>query len=296
MLTEFWHSFILFSIPSKRLLQADQVGVVTLIGHKHVYMFIFCFSSFLYYFKKNLSCTVVDDGTLTERDVTIIKRHFQGIHIILHKKANQLIYKKLLSHPSLMRYRRLKLIDRFNLKLTDPFLLTNYKKIIYMDCDILFFRKPKEILSWANHGYGPPLYIPERPIKSNQNEPGEWAIVNNMFRDYMNLPIDRNFNSGLICIDRTQIDLELIDKSIDYTHRVKLDRTWTPEQYSLSAVCAKYKAVSLGNRYRHLIRPSDLYGQKKINYTLLHFAYLTKPLFWKYAMRLIIKTRFFRIK
>lgn len=287
------HFFLLLVFPKKTILKKGKLGVTTIIGHKHVYMFVFSFHSFLYFFKKKIACTVIDDGTLREHDITFIKANFPGIKIVLHKNANKEIYKKLLLYPNIKKYRKLKLIDKFNLKLTDPFLLSDYEKIIYMDCDILFFRSPKEIISWTNKKYTQPLYIPERPLKDKDTEPGEWSILNNIFKDYIKIPIDSNFNSGLICINREQLDLDLLEKSIKYTHKIKLEYTWTPEQYALSTICAKHKAIALGKNYRHLIRKSDLTDSKKINYTLLHFAYLSKPLFWKYLLTLLLKTRFF---
>lgn len=276
-----------------QLPKTGKVGVTTLIGHKHVPMFICSTHSFFYNLKKFLPFTVIDDGTLTASDVLSIHWHFPNIKIIRHKQANIKINKILSRYHHLREYRHLRLNDRFNIKLTDPFLLTSYQKIIYFDCDILFFNIPWKILSWIANG-NESLYASETTKPKTTSEPDEWRIINNMFKEFIGLSIDPNFNSGFLCIKRIQYDLKLLDRATKYLTKIGLCETWVPEQYSLSALFAKNKAMALGNNYKHVVNPQDQALRNPYKYTFIHYAYLAKTQYISHAIKLLLRTHFFR--
>ena len=295
IMSRLWHRcfrLLLMFIYARPLPIDGNIGVTSLIGHKHVHMFICSLHSLFFHLNVTLPCFIVDDGTLTKNDLALIQKHFPNIHIERHDHASKKLRLLLHRYPHMYKYRQIKLVDQFNLKLTDPFLLCPFEKIIYMDCDVLFLHTPTHVQVWMHKKNSKPLYVPER--EPHPLEPNEWQLVNNMFRDRFDRSIDPDFNSGFLCVRRSQYDMRLVDKVLEYIYRIQLERSWTPEQYALSAIWAQERATALPKSYATTVRPlkrEELNAPDKI---FIHFAYLAKSQYIRVALREIFKTNFFR--
>lgn len=91
---------------------------------------------------------VHEDGSFDKKTILKLEHKFPGLEVLRLEKASQMIdnipglSEKLLEH----RKRGHKLIY----KLVDILLLSHAKKVMVLDSDVLFFKKPSEILEFIN--------------------------------------------------------------------------------------------------------------------------------------------------
>lgn len=275
----------LLRCPPVVLPTEGDVGVCTVAGSAHRDMLIHTLLSFYYVSKKALPCMVVDDGTLTTKDKAKIRYFFPGVNITNYTLATKRLQKILRKYPHSYRYRMSHLAERLNVKLFDPFLLSPFEKIIYMDCDILYYKKPTEILRWASGMSKKALFSSEYSNVYPGKDAGDisWSIVTAMFQERINPAMDTAFTSGLFCIRRSQYSLSRVEEILTYMYHVGLAETWTTEQFIFAVLSAEMDAAILPPTYRHIP-----YAQK-IEVTddtiCIHCAYLTKPFYVSLALR-----------
>ena len=120
----------------------------SLVCHRHAYNYILAIKSFLRFYN-DVTVIVHDDGSLTKKDKDTIKKHIRNINIIDRGYADVKINKILDQYPNCRRYR-----DAFvnALQLFDYMLLCESNKIVSLDSDILFFKKPDTLIDWLRDG------------------------------------------------------------------------------------------------------------------------------------------------
>ncbi len=127
---------------------STSVGVCSLLCHRDVYMFIINIFSLSYFTKSGYSVYIVDDGTLTVSDKRLLRRMLY-VKIEEHSTATKKINTLLKAFPYVHQYRFHP--KTANLKLTlDVLLLAPFEKFIYMDADLLFQKRPEELLRWMS--------------------------------------------------------------------------------------------------------------------------------------------------
>lgn len=271
-------------------------GVVTLISKEYVEMSIASLQSFFFHLERNLPCTIIDDGSLTKKDYLLIKKFLPGIKIISASKYKNTTLNKLIDYEKCYRYRNSNLKEKFNVKLFDPFINSYYKKIIYLDCDILFVNKPTEIADWIDSNKKSSLYASEYGYGEKESSTLDqgWKIALRMFSNKYNSIQHLTFNSGFLCMHKDSFNLKKINQVLSHMYEVGLAETWATEQLTLSYLIAEDKNKNLYPLCLHLTRFSlpdktILEGAK-----FLHFAYKSKPYFYKFATFELIKNRFFK--
>ncbi len=132
-----------------------------LTSTKHVRMALLALKSFLRFYQ-DVSVVIHGDGTLKKEDEALLRKHIQGCRIILKREADPKISEALRDYPALNEFRskRVNLIQAFDFNL-----LSKAKKIMAMDSDVLFLRKPEEIIQWFTGSNREVLYsYEEKPI------------------------------------------------------------------------------------------------------------------------------------
>lgn len=179
----------------------DSFEIHLLICHEDIGMLIYCLKSFLYFSEKAYHVVLHDDGSLTKKDIKRLKRHFVNIRILKKKQADKLVYDKIKEYEAIKKYRYSYMCKNWvyrtnfnpyvlSIKLLDFNLLSNAKKILVLDTDILFFKKPIEILEWINDD------------KENR-------ILSSVEQSPRNI-----FNSGILCINKDIFNLDHIEEWI----------------------------------------------------------------------------------
>jgi len=241
---------------------------------------------------------VVDDGTLTEKDVKKIKDHIKGIKVSRRIANDKRIKKALSKYKYCLKYRSERFKDRFYIKLFDPFLLPEYKKIIYMDYDVLFLKRPLEIVSWLNSNKNFGLYATEYKYKNYlpNFENREWKIIEKMFAKKINPSFPSDFNSGLLCLYKSSYQPKRVNDVLRYIYDVGLENTWTPEQFSLGVLFSEMKSKNIKNKCLHLTREEIDLEKDLYKYECVHFAYMAKNVYYPFALKIALRTKFFRNK
>lgn len=137
--------------------EAD-VGIHTVLCHQDLYKYILAVKSFLRFFD-NISICVHDDGSLDQNDIKLLSKHLVNIRIIGRLEADTKIKKILRPHRLCNKFRELR---ANSLQIFDFNLLTDKKKIIGFDSDLLFMKSPDEVIEWIKGDKGEILYNCEK--------------------------------------------------------------------------------------------------------------------------------------
>ena len=137
---------------------ASSVEMHTLTCHEHVFMYITAAKSLLR-FVSELAVVVHDDGSLTSEDQLTIERHIPGVRVIRRQEADGALGALVAHCPSTARYRE-KVIN--SLELTDHLLLAKQQRMIITNSDILFLRRPDEVIRWIESGSSEVLCVYEK--------------------------------------------------------------------------------------------------------------------------------------
>lgn len=252
-----------------------------LLGHRHVGMTLWCVKSFLHYAGRKYTVVLHEDGSLTDKDIATLEKHLVKARIVRKSTADQLVREQIKHLPNCCAYRfspkettdhRGVKYDMhiFALRLFDFNLLSSATKTLVLDADILFFRKPQEIVDWAEDPedrkslYSIEQYIPQRNAR--------YEVIG--FERKVPLPTDAN--AGLLCLDKRAYDLGLIENWIGENKEL-MDKVATFEQRA----------------YNHLVQVSggstalpDSYSFNYTDSTVVATHFAIKQLFFKNLPRL----------
>lgn len=210
--------------------------VHVLVGHNHVGMCLWSVKSFLHFCGKKYTVVLHDDGSLFQKDIVTLQTHLPNVVIIRRAEADRIMREMLEKFPNAVRYRfgsarrsasTATSLDPhiFSLKLLDFNLLSKAPKILALDTDVLFFKKPTEIIEWVdNTDQRRCLYCLELwvPIRNERN-----AIVR--FEKKNESP--SGFNSGLMCLHRSAFEISILDQWLG-THLALVEKEYTFEQHA----------------------------------------------------------------
>jgi hypothetical protein len=169
-------------------------------GHFHLTMFLLAIKSLLRFY--NRMAVVVHDGdnTLTHKDIGILKKHIPGIIVISKHDADKKMKKILSYYPKTWEYRS-RAVN--SLELLDNLTLSRTKKVITMNSDVLFLKKPKEVIDWIKAKNPPITYVYEN-VPAKQKE----------FLHEMDSGFPPHFTCALACFYKDIIDYSVIESAL----------------------------------------------------------------------------------
>ena len=185
-----------------------------LLGHRHVGMGLWSLKSLVKAAAADVGVVVHDDGSLTEDDAVLLKEQLPGLRIIRRAEADAAVSDLLAAYPACRSFRfgevnvtnhRGQSYNMFimSLILFDINLLTACDKIIILDADVLFFRRPDIIADWALDDndtrtlYSVEAYKPQRQPDGSLSFGPKAA---------------HTLNSGLLCLTKSKVyDLDRIE-------------------------------------------------------------------------------------
>lgn len=191
------------------------VEVHQLLGHRHVGMGLWSLKSLVKAADAGLGVVVHDDGSLTSEDLTLLRRHLPGLRIIPRAEADAAMRGKLAAYPACTSFRFGEVMvgnhrgQRYNmfimsLILFDMNLLTEADKIIILDADVLFFRRPDLVAGWASDPADTRTLYSVEGYKPTRERDGSLSF---------GPKAARTLNSGLLCLTRSQVyDLARIEE------------------------------------------------------------------------------------
>jgi len=197
-----------------RMLSARKISSTKLFGypkaefsihmlscHRHVEMSLWALKSFSYYARLSPSVFVHDDGTLTTDDVACFNEHIAHCSVVRRAQADVRIREILKDHPH-CRDVRFAQGHPLPIKLFDAWAHAPHDVFILMDSDVLFFRRPEELLNHAANG---------RACFSADCQDA-YAATTEELRAFMGVDVMPAVNSGLLAIGRSDFDLDLSER------------------------------------------------------------------------------------
>jgi len=131
---------------------SSDTGIHSAVPHRYVLAYLVAIKSFLRY-HPDIAVFVHDDGSLTEEDKVLIRSHIDGVRIIDRAVADRR-FDDQVKDPFLGRVRS---SYTSYLKLFDPTLVSDKRRIIIVDTDTLFLKRPSAVIEWTNKA-GSPWY------------------------------------------------------------------------------------------------------------------------------------------
>lgn len=184
-------------IPPQRLtFAAESPEIHSLVCKAHLKLYLCAIKSFIRY-ENRVKVVVHDDGTLSDDDVTLIRRHIEGVRVISKAEADSQVEPLLRNHPHCLRYRRAFVNAK---QLFDYSLMCNSPQLIGLDSDVLFLKDPISIRRWIKSGDAILYGYESDPLGANQIE-----------KTLGDVPFVRNVNIGLLCYFKDVLELDLVE-------------------------------------------------------------------------------------
>lgn len=201
--------------PAPVVGDAPSTEVHQLLGHRHIGMGLWSLKSLVKAADAELGVVVHDDGSLTDEDMELLRQHLPGVRIVARPDADERMREALANYPACTSFRfgnvpvtnhRGQSYNMFIMALIlfDINLLTECDKIIILDADVLFFRRPNLIADWAldrndtRSLYSVEAYKPQRQSDGTISFGRKAA---------------RTLNSGLLCLTKSKVfNLDLIEE------------------------------------------------------------------------------------
>ncbi len=172
-----------------------------LLCHEHVNMALWSLKSFVYASRRSPTILIHDDGSLTGQDAALLERHLTRTTVVSRRIADARNADALQAHPRCLEMRQ---SPNFvcALKLFDPWVFSPSDQVVLVDSDILFFRRPDELLECVD----------TRSACFNSDYQDAYAVSAEALRAELgSMPLPR-VNAGLVAMNRRHFDLDLIER------------------------------------------------------------------------------------
>lgn len=289
-----------FMQPKKRVLD-NRVGITTLLCHDYVPMFIFNINSLFFAIGFSLPINIIDDGSLLKADKQILKK-LLSVMIISEKTADAKMFSILKKYKNFLKYR----FDNHNpisRKKWDAYLLSPYERTIYLDSNLLFFKKPKVLFDWIDKESDFVLHLEHSTgllAHDYEREDFDLMFRNLLSKSTMKL-VSGGFNTGLLAIPNSVVfNLEKIDAIFKIFNDSYYSRVFNSEETAMAASILDQNHLSLPSK--HYVVACFFQEYEKIsrsnlkkNITMLHYVYELKRFFERDAVELFFSKKFFRL-
>jgi hypothetical protein len=168
--------------------------------HSHLDMALWCLKTFTLFAEISPAITIHDDGSLTEQDKRLLQHSLARCRVIDRADADRKLDRALESHP---HSRRMRKTPGFycSLKLFDPWVYSTRDVILLLDSDILFFRRPSELLEHAAKG----------AACFNSDYQSSYTVGGDEVLRRLGIEVLENVNAGLVVLARRDYDLDLVE-------------------------------------------------------------------------------------
>ena len=211
-------------LPAPGAGPSAEVHLVT--GEEYWKLGLWMAASFFHATGRSWPIVIHDDGTCGKDTIAGMRRVIPFARFISRVEADTEIESRLRDFNHI---RTLRASYSLLMKLTDTQLLSSASKRLILDCDMLFFRKPSEVLNWAEEPSPPNLFLTDVTDAS--------AVPPEQIQHQLGITLLANMNSGLCALRDGFLDLERIEEALEKTELLRAKRRWTVEQ-TLFAILA----------------------------------------------------------
>ena len=174
----------------------------TLTAHHHLDMYLTALKSLLIHFS-DIAVVTHDDGSLTDEDKALLITHVNGIKIIDKAAADEKMTAILADYPH-CRALRTRIVN--SLELLDNIVLAKTEKTINMNSDVLFFKRPDELISWIEGDSTDILGVFEA-------QPAEQKAFLKAHRSRFSPHV----TTALTCFYKSLLDLDFVERILENT-------------------------------------------------------------------------------
>jgi hypothetical protein len=227
--------------------QTEAVPVHVLTSRENLPLGEWMLASWVHFTDRNWLITVHGDPTVEDSDFKSLRRLFPGIQTTLAHDRDAAMLGALESFPRCLEYRRRHPLAH---KIFDIPLIASRGRFVLLDTDVLFYRRPVEILDWCAGKV--------RGCWFNRDASDALTVPASQWEALVGVRPWEAVNSGLCLIEADAIDLPLCEQSLAQSPLLERN-LWRVEQ-TLFALCAARAGpggllpetyeVSLGRRAR----------------------------------------------
>ncbi len=145
----FFGTYLLKKISKFEYIPDSKVELHTLCQKKDLWMLACSLKSFLYHSGLRPYIIVHDDGSIDNESAKLIESKFSGLRVLRKKEADELIKNFPGITEKVLNYRAKGHI--MIMEFMDIFLLSRADTVIVYDSDILFYKKPEEVVNFFNN-------------------------------------------------------------------------------------------------------------------------------------------------
>jgi hypothetical protein len=175
-----------------------------LLHHQRILEGIWALYSFAHFSPASCQIIVHSDGSLTDADARRLQQVLPGTRVISRQQSDRLVGARLreLGLTNSLRFRD-QLV--FALKLFDPFFFGEHSSFFLLDSDVLFFRRPSELL--ANLDEPANLYSPDNGFR--------YCLSSEALQALLGKHCIAGFNPGVVRTNRTVLDLAFVEQCLE---------------------------------------------------------------------------------
>ena len=145
-----------------------------------------------------------DDGTVPQAAIDRMRSVLPDVRFVPRTEADSRAKEFLLDHPKCLEHRAK---HNLFLKFFDFSAFAECERFIVLDSDAIFFRRPNEILEWADSHADTCLY--------NEDSKEKYCIPRAQILESIGVTMWPRFNSGLVLMPRAAVDLDWAERLLE---------------------------------------------------------------------------------
>lgn len=208
----------------------EPIPVHVLVGREQFRLMLWMLASWFHFTGRNWRVVVHEDGTLTEEQAGCLRDFLPGSRLVSAREGDEAAGGALVSKPRCRWYRERHPLAR---KIFDVPLVAESKRFLLLDADVVFFRKPVEMLDWVD-GKRVGCWFNEDAAEASPLSQEEVKRV-------LGVGLWARVNSGICLIERGTVDLDFCERALVETSLAD-GNLWRIEQ-TLFALCASRVGV-----------------------------------------------------
>lgn len=177
------------------------VSVHLLVSSKTWHAGVLAAISFEFFTQRRWNLFFHEDGSVNELVREKIERVLPGVHFISRTHSEEVIKERLQAYPNCQLLRK---DHNLFLKFFDLPAFAPGDRMILLDSDVIFFKKPKEILDWVDSDSQECWY--------NEDTKEKYCIPRYEIEPALGIKLWPRFNSGLVLMPLSAISLPLAER------------------------------------------------------------------------------------
>jgi hypothetical protein len=211
------------SITRRYPLEDFEIHILT--GRSRLTMALWMVATWMATTERNWKFVIHDDGSLREADALELKRLLPECRVLLSAETNPIVSSALARHPLCLQCRNLHPLGR---KLIDMPLFSQGLRLVSIDTDILFYRKPERLMRWLRESNPPSIFMED--VKD------ACLLDRAQVKELFGALLVEKINTGIIAVSKEILALDLLEDCLARTGLLSRKR-WFIEQ-TLYAVAA----------------------------------------------------------